>query len=241
MTAQERRWSVRSRVLLGGVLVLTAGGALVPAAHAGNPAGTDAAKSGTAQAGTAAAGAEPSSGDQDTRQKMWAADVEQRHEERLVQSIWWNREPISIALSLTEAQRKEMDRLLAGALESRRTAALDVRDAREEFDRALIAGKWKAAEGAGERLSRAVAAYSREESGLKLAVISQLDAAQRQTLADRYSAILKRPWLLGMGRRVAERGEGRVEGQMGRRGMRRPDGQAGDAPRGERGNFPRNR
>jgi len=247
MKARAKRWSARTRVLLGGIVVLAAAGAAVLVAQAGKPAAPEAAQATTrsaseaapsqdprakgARAGNAEAGAAKTAArDQEQRQEGWTATLGQRREERLLQGIWWNREPIYTALSLSEAQRKKMDRRLADALESRRRAALEVRDTRAELDRALIAGEWKTADAAGERLSKAVATYSRQETRLKLAVISQLDASQRQTLAERYPAVLKRSWLLGMGRGSAERGAGRAEGRMGRRGTRRAN--PGTTPRG---------
>jgi Spy/CpxP family protein refolding chaperone len=106
-------------------------------------------------------------------------------------SGWWNTPQLIEALTLTEAQRKKMDEHMASF---HKTSSGEGPQTLASFYAAVGAGKWDEAradlKALAERSSERIVA----QGELKIAVLRELDAAQRDKLTERYSRLIRQPW-----------------------------------------------
>lgn len=113
--------------------------------------------------------------------------------------IWWNQPRYITALGLEEGQRQRMDSLLEHHREGRAELMTDLQETRRMVGDAAAAGDFEKADAQREKLAEVAAELSRLETGLMVSVLELMSAEQRALLAEKFSGVLRRPWLVGGG------------------------------------------
>ena len=126
------------------------------------------------------------------------------------QNIWWNREKVIVALSLSKEQRQQMDQQLTDHLVARRERIAKLRTIRQAYVDELKKRDWEAARQSSAAVAETMAAISQGESNLTIEVLRQLEPEQLAKLNSEFPYILQRQWV---------RSGLRLQGAAGRRAM----------------------
>jgi len=122
---------------------------------------------------------------------------------RTSERAWWNQPELIAALHLKDEQRTKMDAQLANTLETQRTIQQSQAAQMKAFEDALVKGDWDAARRAAASVRDDMEKLWMAQTTLKIDVLTQLDATQRQTLAAQYRQLLRQPSVLwGPGQQV---------------------------------------
>jgi len=105
--------------------------------------------------------------------------------------LWWNDDEVVAKLSLTEEQRKQMDATYEKFQKERANPA----KAREAFNAALRQGKLDEARRELSEWAAADSAQVNAAGGLKLEVLSLLDAEQRKQLQATHPNLVNSVWV----------------------------------------------
>jgi len=116
----------------------------------------------------------------------------------LIGRAWWNQPELVEALELTDAQRTKMNDSLTHSVESQRAAQPQQRQHQKTFEQALANGDWATARKEATALRDGLANTWAAQTALKIDVLSQLTAAQRQIVASRYPQLLRQPSVFGL-------------------------------------------
>jgi len=123
---------------------------------------------------------------------------------RTSERAWWNQPEVIAALHLKDEQRTKMDAQLASALETQRTIQQSQAAQMKAFVDALVKCDWDAARRAAASVRDDMEKLWMAQTNLKIDVLTQLDATQRQTLAAQYRQLLRQPSVLwGPGQQVS--------------------------------------
>jgi len=115
--------------------------------------------------------------------------------EAIIARMWWNREKIIEAATLTTEQRSRLDQLLRTAYGKKREVEVKQREGLPVFAEALKAGDRAAQSDIVEKTAQRMDQIARLRMQLMIDGVAVLSDEQRQLLAEDHAHVFNRPWL----------------------------------------------